>query len=476
VAPTGERSARLVRLFGVAAAFGWAGLALVGRSAWPRAGLVALAIALAVGPIATAVPRLLMALPGRAFVTICAALAAGVSLWVVRGPLHDTPLTIDAGVYLLQARAMAHFHFGMRAPLPVQAFSEHFLAEGPDGRLYGVFPPGWPLAMVPFVWIGAPMLVGPTMAAMFVFAQAALGRALGRAAGDEANGEIATRASLVLTLPSFARAIETADPLSHGLVALLAAVSVAYALDWKRGPGRATPRAEALLVGACVAWTVASRLLDGVVLGAVLLFVLARTRPPPKTLVWLAAGAFPFLALLALEQRCATGHWLLPTQVDYFARSDWPPGCHRLGLGSGIGCTVEHKGTVARFGPGGFGPLEALRVLRERAGALGHDLLGFPPLMLFAFSLLVVGASVADAVVAAFLLGLTLAYGLFYFGNSEFFGARHLFSAAPFAWILVARGAAGIPHRARGRFDAVHARAAGLTVLLGVAGACAYAP
>jgi hypothetical protein len=96
--------------------------------------------------------------------------------------------------------------------------------------------------------------------------------------------------------------------------------------------------------------------------------------------------------------------------------------------------------------------------------------------MLFAFSLLVVGASVADAVVAAFLLGLTLAYGLFYFGNSEFFGARHLFSAAPFAWILVARGAAGIPHRARGRFDAVHARAAGLTVLLGVAGACAYAP
>jgi hypothetical protein len=96
--------------------------------------------------------------------------------------------------------------------------------------------------------------------------------------------------------------------------------------------------------------------------------------------------------------------------------------------------------------------------------------------MLFAFSLLVVGASVADAVVAAFLLGLTLAYALFYFGNSEFFGARHLFPAAPVAWVLVARGAAGIPHRARGWFDTAHARAAGLTVLFGVAGACAYAP
>jgi len=434
-------------------------------------------VVLAVRPIAEGSSRALMALPGRAFVAACAAAAAGISWHMAHGLLRGTPLTIDAGVYLLQARAMAHFHFGLRAPLPVQAFSNHFLSEGPDGRLYGVFPPGWPLAMVVFVWLGAPMLAGPAIAALMVVGQAALGRALGRAAGDEANGELATRASLVLGLPSFARAIETADPLSHGLVAVLASVAMACALDRERDAVPSPPRAKALLViGACVGWTLASRLLDGVVLAVVLALVLAWRRARPASLAWVVAGAFPLLALLAVEQRCATGEWLAPTQVAYFARSDWPPTCHRLGLGPDIGCTFEHRGTVARFGPGGFGPREALRVVRERAGVLGEDILGFAPLTSLAFSTLVVGASAADAAPVAFVLGLTLAYGLFYFGNSEFVGARHLFPAAPFVWVLAARGAVSIPHRARGWLDAEHARGAGLAVLLGVAATCARSP
>jgi hypothetical protein len=416
-----------------------------------------------------------MALQGRVFVSICAAAAAGISWRMAHVPLRDMPLTIDSSVYLLQARAMAHLHFGLPAPLPVQAFSDHFLSEGPDRRLYGVFPPGWPLAMVPFVWLRAPMLAGPAVAALMVVGQAALGRAVGRAAGDEANGELATRASLLLGLPSYARALETADPMSHGLVAVLASVAIACALDWRGGGGSAY-RAKALVTGACVGWAVASRLLDGLVLGVVVASVLAWRRATFRSLAWLAAGACPFVALLVFEQHCATGEWLAPTQVAYFARSDWPPGCHRLGLGRDIGCTFEHKGTVARFGPDGFGPREALRVSRDRAGVMGIDLLGFGPLMLFAFSAVAVAASAVDAVLVAFVLGLTLAYGLFYFGNSEFFGARHLFPAAPFVWLLVARGAAGIPHRASGWFDASHARAAGLTVLLAVAGTSAYTP
>jgi len=469
---------RIVRAFGVVAALLWTALALAERSAWSRLGLVATAVCvvvvLAARPVAEGVPRLLMALPGPAFVAICAAAAAGISWRMVSGPLRDTPLTIDAGIYLLQARAMSHLHFGLQAPLPVQAFSDHFLSEGPDGRLYGVFPPGWPLAMVPFVWIGRPMLAGPAMAALMVLGQAALGRAVGRAAGHEASGEIATRASLVLGLPSFARAVETADPMSHALVAVLASVAVAGALDWEPGARGSPPAWRAALVGACVGWALAARLLDGVVLGGVVALVLARRRARLPGLGWLAAGACPFLVLLAFEQRWATGAWITPTQVDYFARSDWPPGCHRLGLGRDIGCTYEHRGTVARFGPGGYGPREALRVVRDRAGVLGQDVLGFPPLTLLAFSAVAVGASAADVAPAAFVLGLTLAYGLFYYGNSEFFGARHLFPAAPFVWLLAARGAAGIPHRARGWLDAGHARGAGLAALLGVAATCAY--
>jgi len=473
--------AKLVRAFGVAAALLWTMLALAERPAWPRLGLVALAVssalALAARPLAEAVPRLLMALPGRVFVAICAVAAAGISWWMVRGALRGTPLTIDAGVYLLEARAMAHGHFGLRVPVPVQAFSDHFLAEGPDGRLYGVFPPGWPLAMVPFVWIRAPMLAGPAVGALMVVAQAALGRALGRAAGDEVNGEIATRASLVLALPSYARALETADPMSHALVGVLAALALTCTLGWPARVEGIPSRARALVAGACVGWTLASRLLDGVVLCGVVALVLALRRSVTvRGLAWLVAGAVPFVALLAVEQRCATGEWLAPTQVAYFARSDWPPGCHRLGIGRDIGCTFEHRGTVARFGPDGFGLREAIRVTRDRAGALGEDILGFAPLTLFAFSAVAVGASAADAALVILLLALTLAYGLFYFGNSEFLGARHLFPAAPLVWLLVARGAVGIPHRASGWLGATHARGAGLVVLLAVATTCAVRP
>ena len=48
-------------------------------------------------------------------------------------------------------------------------------------------------------------------------------------------------------------------------------------------------------------------------------------------------------------------------------------------------------------------------------------------------------ASAVDAVAVALVLALTLAYGLFYYGNAMFFDARHLFPAAAFVWLLVAR-------------------------------------
>jgi hypothetical protein len=264
--------------------------------------------------------------------------------------------------------------------------------------------------------------------------------------------------------------------MSHGLVAALAAVAVACALDWPRDLRGASAHARVILTGACAGWVLAARLLDGVVLGGLLALVLARGKASLRTLPWMMAGAVPFLALLVAEQRCATGAWLAPTQVAYFARSDWPPGCHRLGIGKDIGCTFEHKGTVARFGPDGFGVHEAIRVVRDRAGALGVDILGFAPLALLGFSALVVEASAADAIVVVFVLAFALAYGLFYFGNSEFFGARHLFPAAPFVWLLVARGAVALPHRAAGWLDARHARGAALAALLSVATACAIRP
>ncbi len=436
-----------LRALGAAAALVWIALALADGAAWPRMGFIALAAALAAAlllrRVSAQVPRALLAAPRPVFIGVCAAAAAGISAWTVHAAMRDQPLSIDAGIYLLQARALGHGHFGLPAPHPIQAFGDRFLLEGPDRELYGIFPPGWPLAIAPFVLVGAPMLVGPAVAVALVLAQAALGRAMGRAAGDEEGGELATRVSLLLSLASIGRALETADLLSHAFVAVLAAVAVAGALELgSRDVGARRSRAWALTVGACVGWVLASRLLDGVVLAGAVAGVLAWRRRAWSAAGWLAVGAAPFLILLVAEQHAATGSWLTPTQTLYFARSDWPPTCHRLGFGPDVGCTVEHPGPTARLGADGYDAHDALRVTRERAGALGEDLLGWGPLLLAAFAPLAVFTSAVDAVSVAFVLALTLAYGLFYYGNAMFFDARHLFPAAAFVWLLVARAPA----------------------------------
>jgi hypothetical protein len=464
-----------VRAVGLIAATGWASLALTHRSAWPPLGLAALGASVVVG---LAIPRLsglllraLMAVSHRTFVATTAIVAAGISWHVVHELLRDTPLSIDAAVYLMQARAMSHGHFGMRSPVPMQAFGGHFLSEGPDGLLYGVFPPGWPLAIVPFVWAGLPMLVGPVIAALLVVAQAALGRAVARVCGDEASGEPATRVSLLLALPSIARALETADLLSHALVGLLAATAMAHAITMRTGAdsGAGPSRAGALFVGGCVGWAAACRLLDGVLLAGAVAGLLVWSRANWSKALWFVAGATPFLGFLAIEQWCATGSWFLPTQTTYFVRSDWPPGCHRLGIGPGIGCSIEHKGIVAGFGSAGYGIHQAIGVTRERVSKLSEDLFGFSPLALFAFVPLVAGASWGDAPALALVAAFTLAYGFFYYGNSEFFGARHLFPMAPFLWLLAARGARSLPHRAGSWFHGERVRGAGTVVVLVVA-------
>jgi hypothetical protein len=465
-----------VRALGIVAALAWIGLALLHRDAWTGPGLVALvaslAAAVALKPVASFLPKLLLAPPRTVFVGGCALAAAGMSWWIVHRTLGDRPLSIDAGVYLLQGRALAHGHFGMPEPLPAQAFGDRFVLEGPDERLYGIFPPGWPLALVPFVWIGRPMLVGPALAVALVGAQALLGRAVGRASGDEYEGELATRASMLLSLPSIGRALETADLLSHALVAVLACTALAVAI----GELERRPRAAGLALGACVGWVLAARLLDGVVLAAAVAGVVVWRRRPWRALGWVGLGSAPFLLLLAFEQHAATGAWLLPTQTAYFQRSDWPPTCHRLGFGADVGCTVEHPTLVARMGGEGFGPRAALAVVREQAESLGEELVGYAPLLLVAFVPLAVAACAADTIAVAFFFALTLAYGLFYYGTAMFFGARHLFPVAPFVWLLVARGATHMPHRARGWLDAPHVHGVAVVTVLVVCAVASRGP
>lgn len=421
---------RILRAVAAAAGIVWLGLGLVDRSAWRLAPIVAF---VAIFGLFTLLPRAastceraFVFVPWRAFVACCALVAFVVSLWLVRGPLHDRVLAIDAAVYLMQARALAHGALAMPVSPPLLQASGRFLLEGPDGRIFGVFPPGYPLLLVPFVWAGAPMLSGPVLAACLVLVQARLAERI-------APSEIARRLAIFLPLLSFARAIQTADLLSHALVAVLVTASLALALRKSLGPW------SALALGFSVGLATSARLLDGLVLGIAVAAILGWRRRLAASIFAVCGAALP-LIFTALEQRAATGGWHL-TQSVYFARSDWPPDCHRLGFGKDIGCTIEHAMWMSQMGDDGYGLSDAVRVLRERGVQLAKDLFGTSPLALLVVLPAIVRPRVRDVAGIVFVSGFSLAYGLFYFGNVPFYGARHLFPIAPLAWILAARGA-----------------------------------
>lgn len=451
-----ERGALRLRLAGLLALGAFAALTFAHAADSVAHGDARLAVPalVATAALLLAVPRA-GALASRAllepraaiFVAACAAVAAAASAWVLYGPLHGQVVSLDGAVYLFEARALAHRHLGMPILPPRLPFGVRFLFEGVDGRMHGVFPPGFPLALAPFVSLGLPFVLGPLTAALLVVATYALGRV---ASGDERVARLA----VLVSLPSWGRAIETADLLSHAFVALLFTVALALALDAR---GRLS-RLRAAALGACVAWAFTARLLDGLVLGAIVAIVLAATVRPardlPRALGVAILAGLPFLTLLAADQKGATGRWLEPTQSAYFERSDYPPTCHRLGFGEDVGCRVEHPIERASFGPDGFGPRDALRVTRGRAADLGDDLTGFAPLLWLAFVPLLVRPTRRDGVLLGAFVALLGGYALFYYGDLPIWGSRHLFPAAPALWVLLATAVVRLAERFGARLGA----------------------
>ena len=390
------------------------------------------------------------------FVALVAACAFAMSLAYVYGPMAHKAVSIDANVYLFEARTLVHGAFGAAGPPPKLAYSARFLFEGPDGRLYGVFPPGYPFFLAPFVRFGVPLLAGPVTAVLLVFGQNALGRAAMRASASatssvsspeagsapQTGSELGHRLGLLIPLFAFERTLHTADLLSHAFVAALAAFALAAALDLASGAAK-RKYSDAVSLGIFVGWIFAARLLDGLLIGSVVALVLAvglvRRRVSFLHAVVALACALPFVALLAAQQKAATGFATVPTQSAYFVRSDWPPTCHRLGFGKDVGCSVEHPDAPEKNGSDGYGVDDAARVVRERGSALGRDLFGIGLFGALGFTMLARARrpSFAFGALALMILTIVIGYGLFYFGNVQWYGGRHVLPAAPFFWVLV---------------------------------------
>lgn len=366
-----------------------------------------------------------------AFVAFACVVGGAVTAWVHLVPMHDQVLSGDACMYVAQSRPLSHFELAFPVSPPRIAHSAKFLVEGVDGRLHGVFVPGYPLFLALFARWDAFLLAAVVTSTLFTVAHAALARSVLRDA-------FAARLSVLLVLASFARAIQTADLLSHAFTGSLAALALTAALRLRERP----TYAAAAGLGVAAGWVFGSRMLDGFVLSSVLAVALAaplwRRRLPLRLLAVSIACALPFVALVAAQQHAATGSFRRPTTVEYADRSDWPPRCLHLGFGWEVGCKVEHGAERDSFGPDGYTPDDGLRLIRERTGLHGAELFGAALVPVLAFAGLVAGAPFEVLLAALFPVLLTLVYGLFYYGNGEIHGARHVFPAAPFTATVVA--------------------------------------
>jgi hypothetical protein len=427
--------------------------------------------------VAESIRRLLLAPRTAVFLPVICAANALLSSLTAYAVARTQPFSIDGMVYLFQARALGHGSFGAPMEFPRQFFSQRFLFQGADGLLHGVFPPGWPLFIAPWLRAGVPMLAGPAVAVLLTLASYTLAKTLSslepHGASLDTHSELTSeapsttaeqtpsdpsrdlahdgsewtaRVAVMLALPSFARAVETADLLSHAFVAALGAGALSLVLkrldERSQSPTRVA-MLRALAAGLAIGWAFSARLLDGLILGllcaAGLVWTHWRARRSVVTaLALLLLGTLPGVALTAAAQKQATGSWTTPTQAEYFRRSDYPATCHRLGLGPDVGCYVEHGDERAITGAQGYTLSRAFQVTRSRAATLCDDLFSPGFLLIISFVIAALRPRISTAIALGCTVAFTFAYALFYYGNAPLFGARHVFVCAPWIYYVVA--------------------------------------
>ena len=238
------------------------------------------AAALAIGMLLLAVTgrgRSLLGLgptpmPRKLFLWVTAFSAALLSILYIALYLRGGPRIIDATTYFLQGRALSHGDFAWTVAEPSGSFRGRFLLYrdvGGEGVMGGIFPPGYPMLLALGFGMGAPMVVGPAIAAAIVVATYRLARTMAestKAPADVVEG--AARAAAMLSVFCGALRYHTADTMAHGATALGIALALEAALKRRAG-----------LAGLAVGAVVATRPMSALAIGVVAAWVLVRCLP-----------------------------------------------------------------------------------------------------------------------------------------------------------------------------------------------------
>jgi hypothetical protein len=280
-------------------------------------------------------------------VILCACAGLG-SLAYLAYYLRGGPRIIDAAAYWQQAKVLASGHLTGSLFEPSAATRSRFLYFDPDRAALSVlFPPGYAAFLALGFRLGAPLCIGPVLAALLVWATTAVARRLFQ------RNDVALLAGL-LSVTTVALRYHTADTMSHGLAALLVAMAVYGCLGNRLS--------DAAIAGSCIGWLLTTRPVTGVAVLCVCLCYRLLYARRPAWLVICALWLVPGCALWFTYQSASTGSMWHATQLAYYAVADGPPGCFRYGFGQGIGCLFEHGDYVAKRLPQGYGLLEAAYV------------------------------------------------------------------------------------------------------------------
>jgi hypothetical protein len=238
-------------------------------------------------------------------------LLAGVGAFV----LHHFPNSGDEYVYLYQAATLAEGRLDNPAPALPEFFEFNYIAQD-QGRVFGTFPPGWPLTLAAAQKLGVPSwLVNPLLGTATIAIVWALGGALhGTRIGVLAAGMTAVSAFFVFNAASF---------FSHTLCGALLLLAAYLAVRTNRAPF-----AFPLLVGFLIGWAVVTRYFNGFIGGIVVIALLARTVSPNafRPLLLVALGGIPWAVLLAAYNHAFSGTpWRLTT-TDHTVSLWFAPG------------------------------------------------------------------------------------------------------------------------------------------------------
>jgi Dolichyl-phosphate-mannose-protein mannosyltransferase len=216
--------------------------------------------------------------------------------------LLNFPNSGDEYVYLYQAETMAAGRLWNQAPPSPEIFATNYVIQEP-GRVFGSFPPGWPLALALALMLHLPAwLLNPLLGTV----TAGLLWALGTRLYSPRAGVLA--AMLVLVSPFFL--FNAASYFSHTFCGALL-----LGAAWLAARNDRAPVWVPLAIGALIGWAVLARYFTGVVCAIpIVLWLIRPGVARVRTLALVALGGLPWVVVLMAYNTALSGNpWTLTT-------------------------------------------------------------------------------------------------------------------------------------------------------------------